>query len=610
MDEEERAKGSDLLRAAGPLLDRANSTLRHSELFDGTYAISSRVKSGKRLHDKITQRRAEGRDYSLDKVTDIIGIRLINLYRQDVPSTVDALLGLVFSDLAVDPNSFRGSELLELISYTSNSIADSDPVNVEIKRIFEDKYAGRTKVEFVQKERERYSSVHIVIKRTSRFEGDSYRIPIEIQVRSAFEDVWGEIDHKLLLEMGRYGEPIDEGQRKIVAQHMGVLKKMMDSAADYADVIRRTVVQSPEPPAAIQRSLDGADYVSQLCTRLEIPAPLREQLIDILREKATLDKDLTDGHTTASEVRYIDLAQSLAEISPALESIVRDSAPTDCRHLVYLAKMEEALCRLLSSQQDQLQLSLSIYENITKRFPEYPTGWFRMGQALQRRSDISEDIEGEASASARAAHNAFAEARRRLREMQRQPDETRLLFISPGQESYIRDNAARLQAFVVWRLSDRRRRRTQPTERDLADVLSAFHVAEDGLHSGETEDPEGRLSNGAAFYVADATVIAAKLGRPLPPLPTNEGLRELISRVEAHLPPNPDHRILHWDTVVRVQELLGNDEAAKSAATKIMDLISDEETRLPARRAESTYVAEAKARAVQHAWKLVRPSAG
>lgn len=610
MDENERADASELLRAAGALADRVNSTLRHSQLFSTTYAIRSRVKSGKRLSDKINQRRTDGdTSYSLKSVTDIIGVRLINLYRQDVPATVDTLLALVFADLPVDPNSFRTSKLCELISYTSNSIADSDPVNVEIRRIFKEKYAKRTSVKFEQRERERYSSVHMVVKQEYLFEDREFVVPIEIQVRSAFEDVWGEIDHKLLLEMGRYGEPVDEGQRTIVAQHMSVLKKIMDSAADYADVIRRTIVQSPEPPALIKRSLDGADYVSELCTRLDIPWTLREQLIQILSEKAQLDRRLTEGIPAASEAKYIELAQSLAEISPDLEAVVDGDISGDFHHLIYLAKMEEALCRLLSNQEDQLQLSLAIYRDITKRFPEYPTGWFRMGQALQRKSDVSEDIAGDVTAFAQQAFKAFAEARTRLSDLQDVSEQERLLIISPGQEQYVRNNAARLQAFVMWRLSDRRRRITGVSSQDLADVVNALRVAESALRSGETEDSEGQLANGAAYYAVDARGLARELGVRPPRLPSASRLREWLDKIEQNPPSSRDRLILHWDTVVRVQELLGDLAAARATATKILDLVSDEET-TQLRRAESLYVTEGKARAMQHAWKVARPTSG
>lgn len=81
----EQLESYQLLAAARDFLERLVAALRYSELFDGAYAVTSRLKRPARLQDKIASRRVDGRpDYTLADVTDITGIRFISLYRRDV----------------------------------------------------------------------------------------------------------------------------------------------------------------------------------------------------------------------------------------------------------------------------------------------------------------------------------------------------------------------------------------------------------------------------------------------------------------------------------------------------------------------------------------------
>ena len=90
-----------------------------------------------------------------------------------------------------------------------------------------------------------YSSIHLVVWCSVLREGGPHEVPIEIQIRTVFEDAWGEIHHQLWYQpfrglIGSEGKH-DEMQLK---SHLNVLKTFSEGCARYADLIKAQITES------------------------------------------------------------------------------------------------------------------------------------------------------------------------------------------------------------------------------------------------------------------------------------------------------------------------------------------------------------------------------
>lgn len=182
----------------------------------------------------------------------------------------------------------------------------------------------------------------------------------------------------------------------------------------------------------------------------------------------------------------------------------------------------------------------------------------------------------------------------------------RLFLISPVQETYIRVNAARLQGFALWRLSDRRRRAQQQAfPDDIEDVLTAYRVTAEALDQ-ETDDTQRRkLANNAAFFGADVLELAGQLKVKRSDLPSRDEMSSLIKIVEQEPTEELRRSIIRLDTIVRAKKAIGDDEGARQFAEQILDINTAEESVVTPKRV-SAYALEARTRAVQNAWKILR----
>ena len=89
-----------------------------------------------------------------------------------------------------------------------------------------------------------YSSIHFVgWVDTRSSEHTTEKVRVEIQIRSALEDVWGEIDHELQLQMRRKDPTLPKNR------HLVVLKELIDAIISYVHIIKKQTDDSRERPA-------------------------------------------------------------------------------------------------------------------------------------------------------------------------------------------------------------------------------------------------------------------------------------------------------------------------------------------------------------------------
>lgn len=185
--------------------------VHHPELSNGSspviHSIRSRMKDEAHLREKLVRKRAAGRliepSTMLTQITDLAGIRLLHLYQTEFAK----IHHVIRSQLD------RGDWCLheEPVAYTW------DP---ECTGFFEGLgLTTKVKESF-------YTSIHYVLKPRS----DS-TLCCELQVRTLFEEAWGEIDHGI-----NYPHPTNV---ETCREQLRVLSKLVGAATRLADSIYR-----------------------------------------------------------------------------------------------------------------------------------------------------------------------------------------------------------------------------------------------------------------------------------------------------------------------------------------------------------------------------------
>lgn len=174
------------------------------------HSVKSRMKDPEHLKDKIERKRKNGEiiDESnlFTVVNDLIGVRVLYLYQDQFE--------LIHNELLKKVHETRDWMFVE-----SPKAYTWDP---ETREYFE-------KLDIHTEVRETYyTSVHYVIKPNNELSN----ITCEIQIRTLFEEIWGEIDHTI-----NYPHPTE-----IVAckEQLRVLAKLVSTGTRLADSIFRT----------------------------------------------------------------------------------------------------------------------------------------------------------------------------------------------------------------------------------------------------------------------------------------------------------------------------------------------------------------------------------
>lgn len=181
-----------------PILNSGTPTIIHS--------TRSRLKDDEHLAEKIRRKRTDGKILNhtnlLSSITDFAGLRILHLHQNQF----DEIHNFITSKIKA-----KNWKLLEKpIAYTWDPDSDS----------YFKKFGLRTAVKASY-----YTSVHYVIAPAN----DEKGISCEIQVRTLFEEAWGEIDHSI-----NYPMPT-----QILAniEQLRVLSRLVSTGSRLADSI-------------------------------------------------------------------------------------------------------------------------------------------------------------------------------------------------------------------------------------------------------------------------------------------------------------------------------------------------------------------------------------
>lgn len=188
------------------------------------HSVKMRLKEPDHLREKLNRKwnydGPIGPDNLFDRITDLAGVRVLHVYQAQFLKIHGEILGKV--------NDLKDWYLPE-----SPQAYTWDP---ESKKFFED--AGI----IVQVKESFYTSVHYLVRPRS----DS-PICCEIQVRTLFEEIWGEVDHTL-----NYPEP---SSNLSCREQLRVLAKLVGAGSRLVDSIFRSAAVSPTTAKTHQAEL-------------------------------------------------------------------------------------------------------------------------------------------------------------------------------------------------------------------------------------------------------------------------------------------------------------------------------------------------------------------
>lgn len=185
---------------------------QHPDLKNDSYHVvhsfKSRIKEKSSIKEKIIRKIQKGAHLSKDNIlfniTDLAGVRIIHIYQEDfckIDKIIRSRIVNGYWVLGERPKAYTWDP--ESVSFFSGF-----DLNVE------------------QKETS-YTSVHYLVKPRS----DS-PVCCEIQVRTLFEEIWGEVDHQI-----NYPVPSDSVALK---EQLRVLSKLVGAGSRLLDSLYRT----------------------------------------------------------------------------------------------------------------------------------------------------------------------------------------------------------------------------------------------------------------------------------------------------------------------------------------------------------------------------------
>lgn len=174
------------------------------------HSIKARLKDPDHLCEKIKRKISKNdqdpinEESFFQQITDLSGVRILHLYQDQFPEIHN------FIDKKVKDGDWHLAERPKAYSWDpeARSFFESYGLTVELKE-------------------SHYTSIHYLIKPKT-----NSNVCCEVQVRTLFEEIWGEIDHTL-----NYPVPTES---KSCKEQLRVLSKLVSTGTRLADSIFRT----------------------------------------------------------------------------------------------------------------------------------------------------------------------------------------------------------------------------------------------------------------------------------------------------------------------------------------------------------------------------------
>lgn len=581
--------------------------LRMSPLHDASYAYTYRVKKADRIIEKVKDRRSkpETPHYGPNDVTDILGIRVITLFYDELGPTAQDIAQLLTGRAALEPNRLKATRILEAKIYTTPQTEYAMPVdkleNILNEELGEHLAPGKK----VKTERRGdYSSIHIVamVPVEKESEDGVEELPVEIQLRTVFEDTWAQIDHKLRYSRTRTKNTEKRHNVSVAAErHLPVLKRYLDSCSDYAEIIRQHLETPTLQKGGQLEPIDGYTEFKRRAQDLKVNEEIATELLELLKAKERLDEDYKKNRNSKPEdfdlkklrktqEGYAKLAEDLKKIfqdhrlhNGYLSPVKMNLEPN--RFLAFSLRMEEAYCRTRSDKPDEKTEAVRIYRSLADLMNENAIVYLRLGQGESKEGRYDK------------ASAAFARAEELMLELEDKSAEERGWHLTDVQMQYVKQELHRLWGFANWKWSQGE---DLPVHGKAQHLCDAVEVTLRGFGHLEQDNRGFRLLNNLYYYIGDLEAlpedVSASALAKLSDLSWEEEHRqEFIDHVLGQ--DNPDVRMLN--TVAKLLARHGHMEEALVQAKRVMDICMKPETRERFGDEETDFVS-------RDAWDILR----
>lgn len=359
--------------------------LRASKLNELCYAFKVRTKSEERLLEKKNRKQKDKPTYELFNITDVVGLRLVALFRGDMIEILEGCLNAIGHSNGVSPNPFVKGMPEEVIYYKGNSAFDD--LASSVKGLI-DELCGDGCNFHEEASREGYSSIHLVARLTgSELEKDfgrQYQLPIEIQIRTVFEDAWGEIDHKYgyILRTGKHtGKSISNPEG--IKSHLRVLKRFADGCSAYSEAIR---IDAERPTMSLQAttkviSVEMDDELIERFKTLGVADELIHAYVECRKIKERILS--ATGEVVGDDLNMAaQAAEAFRQLADKIEN-ERFNPVLDkgLDLLYYYSRMNEAFCLIAPGTTSGAESALQVYRSIEGEYTGFPLLRMRLGQA-------------------------------------------------------------------------------------------------------------------------------------------------------------------------------------------------------------------------------------
>lgn len=346
----------------------AGMKIGYPSLEQAVYLTKCRVKDHSSLVKKVLDRRAKGKpNYKPSDVTDIIGLRLLTLYRKDIPTLVYRFLEFVKTGLGDDFSFFAGPDFkdacCEIIIYSSSRRNDKvDNLVVEkfkllglsIEHIDEDGDPNDSSadVKIVYKPSQ-YSSIHLILWCNGASKQPKFRIPMEVQIRTSLEDVWGEIEHGLRYKHDEQdSDSISDSNKEhfeSASENLLILKGQLDLCSNTADSISKQISfasrRKDRQPIMVSAASINLGKLENLELGEENLRKINQhtaKIKDVFRAISG-EKQSAQGDFPKYAAEFLSLADVLVDVLESYQESPSTNADTN-REILYYLNMEIALC--------------------------------------------------------------------------------------------------------------------------------------------------------------------------------------------------------------------------------------------------------------------------
>lgn len=277
------------------------ATMRHIDAVRTAYALNWRCKSTKGVIDKVKRKLKDGGKpgYSVSSVTDIVGIRVACLFQSELLEVVSEIAALIVGKSTINPNTLRADEVVEVIVYTTDATEYVGTLSARIRRrleaAFEDSgHFPKINIKYAQS----YSSIHVVLFREVVHDGEPLNLPVEIQIRTVFEDAWAQVDHKLRYVSQRVKHSSSINNSVSHERHLVTLKKLLDVASEYCETILDEVGATEKPSSQTIVPIDGVNEFREMAKELGVPDQIADEVEALLARKDAIDALVRGGSSS------------------------------------------------------------------------------------------------------------------------------------------------------------------------------------------------------------------------------------------------------------------------------------------------------------------------